>query len=132
MFEIIAELLKTVAPIINKFIPDPQAQAQINLELQKALLDSNSEIYKSMASVMAADAASESWMTRNLRPFAGFWSIGVISLIVVTSPFGWSHYFIDACKQIPSDLWNLTTVCLGGYILARGLQGAAASFNGKK
>lgn len=132
MGAIVATLLTTVGPILAKFIEGEQNQAAAKAELEAkistALIDQQSQLYSSMAQVMAADAQSESWMTRNLRPFAGFWSFGMISLIVALAPFGKAAVVLSALKQIPDQLWTLGTVSIGAYVLARGAEKFAANW----
>lgn len=131
MFTGITAILGVLAPILSKILPDADAVEQAKLQIQEALIQNQSAIYQSMGQVMAADAQSESWLTRNLRPIAGFSSLGMIWLTLLSAPFGYSQVFIQAFQSIPSDMWNLTMVSIGGYILARGMEKTAANYAGK-
>jgi hypothetical protein len=75
----IATLLPFAAKIIDKIIPDPQAKAQAQLELAKmemegtlAKMAHETELYKTEQDNLSArhnaDMASDSWLSKNIRP----------------------------------------------------------------
>lgn len=112
-------ILGMVLPIINKIIPDPQKQAEIQAELTKALINGQSALYESMKGVMAADAASESWMTRNARPLTVFWCLGMMTWVVLSPIFGLQAATIKSISAIPSELWSMSAAGIGAYILGK-------------
>jgi hypothetical protein len=83
------------------------------------LIANQAAIYDAMKEVMAADAASESVLTRNARPLVVMWCMVMITWVVLSPVFGLQTETIDAIKAVPGDLWNLVMVGIGGYILAK-------------
>lgn len=131
MFEGITAIVTAISGVLARIIPDPDKRMQVEGEIQKALLASQSAIYDAMKSVMAADAASESWLTRNARPIVVMWCLAMITWVVFSPMFGAQAQTIAAIKAVPSDLWNLVTVGIGGYILAKSAVDVAKAIKAK-
>ena len=75
----ITTLLPFAAKLVDKLIPDPQAKAQAQLELAKmeqegalAKMANETELYKTeqdnLSARHTADMASDSWLSKNIRP----------------------------------------------------------------
>lgn len=124
MFEGITAIIASISGILARIIPDPDKRMQAEVEIQRALYANQSAIYDAMKSVMAADAASEGWATRNARPIVVFWCLGTISWVIISPMFGLQAATITAIKAVPGDLWNLVMVGIGGYILAKSVTDA--------
>ena len=124
----IMAILGIVGPIIEKVLGNVEQADELKEKIQEALISEQASVYSAMGQVMAADAQSESWLTRNLRPVAGFSALGMIWMTLLSAPFGYSGVFIQAFKSIPSDMWNLVMVSIGGYILARGVEKTAKNW----
>jgi hypothetical protein len=119
MFAAIPAIIAAVSGILNRIIPDADKRMEVEGEIQRALLANQSAIYDAMKEVMAADAASESWATRNARPFTVFWCLGMMTWVVTAPAFGLQAQTITSIKAIPADLWNLSAYGIGAYILGK-------------
>ena len=124
----IFDIIKLVWPIFDRLIPDTNARAEAKELLEKTLLDNQAALMQSMASVMAADAASESWMTRNARPVAVFWCLGMMTWVVLSPIFGLQAETIKSIRAIPSELWNMSAAGIGAYILGKSITDAAKAY----
>jgi type II secretory pathway pseudopilin PulG len=132
MLGIISTILATVAPVLEKLIPDPDARAQAQVQLQQALQAQQTALLEASKDVMVADAASEGWLTRNARPCVVFWALGCMTWIVAVAPvFGLVDATLGALKAVPDNLWNVMLVGIGGYTLARGAENAVKSLKGR-
>jgi hypothetical protein len=119
MFTGITAIIASISGILNKIIPDANKRMEVEGEIQRALIANQAAIYDAMKEVMAADAASESVLTRNARPLVVMWCMVMITWVVLSPIFGLQKETIDAIKAVPGDLWNLVMVGIGGYILAK-------------
>ncbi|WP_375453702.1 3TM-type holin [uncultured Methylobacterium sp.] len=129
LFTIIPMLLQFLGPALAKVIPDAGQRAQVQADFQKAVLENQAALNNAMADVMKADAGSESWMARNARPVVVFWSIGLITWLGVLAPMaGLQREAIQALAGVPSELWNLTSVGIGAFMLARTVDKVAPAF----
>jgi hypothetical protein len=124
MFAAIPAIIAAVSGILNRIIPDADKRMEVEGEIQRALIANQSAIYDAMKEVMAADSASESMLTRNARPIVVMWCLVMITWVVVSPMFGLQVATIAAIKAVPSDLWNLVMVGIGGYILAKSVTDA--------
>ena len=92
----IATILPFASKLVDKLIPDPQAKAQAQLELAKmeqegllAKMANESDLYKTEQNNLSdrhkADMASDSWLSKNIRPltliaiFAGYFLFAMMS-----------------------------------------------------
>ena len=130
---ILPALLGAVGPILAKVLPDEAQRLQVQLDLQKALIDQQGEIGRAMAEVMKADAGSESPLARNARPLTVLWALAMITWVGVISPMlGLQVEVVAALKGVPVDLWSLLTVGIGAYMLARSVDKIVWQMDGPK
>lgn len=111
----------SVSDVLRKLIPDADKRLEVEAKITEAGAAALAAQYQAMQAVMAADAQSESWATRNARPFTVFWCLGMITWVVISSLFNLQNATIDAIKAVPDNLWNLVMVGIGGYILAKSI-----------
>lgn len=129
MLSLIPILLQTVGPILAKLIPDPKAQADAQAEIIQALATQESAINDAMSKVMTADAASESWMTRNARPAVCFAMIFLLFWISMFAPaldaiFGSKILVatLQGLTQVPEQVWSTMMITIGGFMAARSVE----------
>ena len=84
-----------------------------------------------MKTVMAADASSESWMTRNARPTVVFWCLGMMTWVVISPVFGLQTSTIQAVSAIPESLWSLAAYGIGAYIIGKSGEVIVKAIKGK-
>ena len=94
----LAEILGIGTKLIDKLIPDPEAKAKAQLELatlaqngELAKMNADLEAYKveqnNLTQRLQADMASDSWMSKNIRPMT------LIFLLVAYSGFAIASIF---------------------------------------
>jgi hypothetical protein len=95
MFPLTA-ILDVGAKLIDKLIPDPEAKAKAQVELLK--LQQEGELAKIQADIAEAqeitkrweaDMASDSWLSKNIRPLALIAIFGAYFLFAMMSAFGY-------------------------------------------
>jgi hypothetical protein len=91
-------ILNVGGKLIDKLIPDPEAKARAQLELQKMAQDgelakiaNETELYKTeqnnLTSRLNADMGSDSWLSKNIRPMT------LIFLLLAYSGFAIASIF---------------------------------------
>jgi hypothetical protein len=92
----LAGLLEIGGKLVDKLIPDPEAKARAQLELTKLAQDgelakiaNETDLYKTeqnnLTERMKADMASDSWLSKNIRPmtliaiFVGYFMFAMMS-----------------------------------------------------
>jgi len=91
-------LLDVGGKLIDKLIPDPQAKAKAQLELAKLAQDgelakmaNETELYKTEQGNLTdrhkADMASDSWLSKNIRPLTLIFILGAYFTFAMMSAF---------------------------------------------
>lgn len=122
----VGEIFSGIKGIIGSFVTDPNqklAAAEKVTELETAFrekqIDAERDFAAQQASVVIAEAKSDSWLARNWRPitmltfvFIIVWNYIVVGTIGAFAP---QIHVIE----IPGDMWSLLKLGIGGYIGAR-------------
>ncbi len=126
----IGALLPVLAPIlgdvVKRVLPeDKDKAAEIERELSMQLMMNSATVEKAAADVILAEAKSDSWLASSWRP---------ILMLVITAIVAWNFLFaplielavvlitndqIPLAIDLPSELWTLLTVGVGGYVMGR-------------
>jgi hypothetical protein len=94
MFPITA-LVDVGMKVLDKFIPDPEAKAKAQAELLKmqqegrlAELNADNIEAQELTKRQAADMASDSWLSKNIRPMTLIFILGAYFLFAMMSAYG--------------------------------------------
>ena len=126
----IAALLPVLGPIVGDVIKrvlpeDKDKRADIEREINMALLGNSAAIEQAAASVILAESKSEHWITATWRP---------ILMLTITAIVGWNFLVAPLIElsvllftgdqvplsiPLPEQLWTLLMVGVGGYVVGR-------------
>jgi uncharacterized membrane protein (DUF106 family) len=91
----IAAILDVGMRVLDKFIPDPQAKATAQMELLKmqqegrlAELQADVKEQEELTKRLQADMASDSWLSKNIRPMALIAVFAAYFLFAMMSAYG--------------------------------------------
>lgn len=119
---ILDAVLVPVMNVVGKYIDKEADKDKLKAEIETALIGAGTELAKTQASTIIAEAQGDSWMQRNWRPIVALTSF--FSCWFVIFPYGflvkWGllpqiYFGQDGLKYF----FTLTTVCVGGYIAGR-------------
>ena len=126
----IAALLPVLGPIVGDVIKrvlpeDKDKRADIEREINMALLGNSAAIEQAAASVILAESKSEHWITATWRPIlmltitaiggGNFLVAPLIELAVLLS----TNDQVPLSIPLPEQLWNLLMIGVGGYVVGR-------------
>lgn len=126
-------MVTTVSQIVNKFIPDRDAQIKIQAELQQQLIQIEADAAKAQAEINNTEAASSNIFVAGWRPSVGWVCAIAFAWQFVAQPF-FSFFYTLYTKQpapvIALDHDALNTVLfgllgLGGFRTWEKIKGAA-------
>ena len=126
----IAALLPVLAPllgdVIKRVLPeDKDKAADIEREINMALIGNSAAIEQAAASVILAEAKSEHKITAVWRP---------VLMMTITAIVAWNFLFAQLIElavlvmfgdriplsiPLPDQLWNLLMIGVGGYVVGR-------------
>jgi len=91
-FDPVSAIFDVGGKLIDKLIPDPQAKAKAQLDLlqmkqsgELAVLQADSTEMQELTKRLQADMASDSWLSKNIRPMTLLFILGAYSFFAVGS-----------------------------------------------
>lgn len=128
MGSIFSSILPGIIGVLGRVIPDANARAQAQEEITKLLLSNEATIIAAAKDVISTEIES-GWMGRNWRPTLMFLLMALLVWFVAVAPmFGLVAATKDALSAVPSDLWSLLQIGMGGYIIGRSGEKIATVF----
>jgi hypothetical protein len=119
-------VLDGVSGILDHFVTDPNKKldAQLQLtkmgnELQLAMMDADKNLAVQQASVVVAEAKSDSWLAANWRPITMLTFVFIIVWNFIVVPILGAIFASIHIVNIPADMWDLLSKGLQGYIYSR-------------
>ena len=124
----IAALLPIAGKLLDKLIPDPQAKAEAQLKLAEmaqngelAKMANDTELFKAdqdnVTARWTADMASDSWLSKNIRPLSLVAIFGAYVMFAMMSAFGYNANpnYVELLGQ-----WGV--IIFGAYFTSRGAE----------
>ena len=81
----------------------------IENKITAKIIDYETKLLESKASIITAEATGQSWIQRNWRPITMLTFLG----LVVCDSFGW------LANPLAAEAWTLLQIGLGGYVVGR-------------
>lgn len=117
--QLINPIAGVVNNVINKFVMDKDLSAKIQAEVTHHLIDSNNSQIDNAVKVILAEAQGKSWMQRNWRPLLMMTIVAIVANNFLIFPYLSMLGIKAAHLELPSSLYNLMTIGVGGYIAGR-------------
>ena len=124
IFELIASIFTPAAKLIDELVTSDEERLKLRNELAKIerdvklkTIDLETEIVKARTSVIVAESASQSWITRSWRPICALLLVGYVT---VGPLIGYPP---------PSDVYAILQVFLSVYAGGRSLEMASKHLN---
>ena len=112
----IPQMVTTIGGIVNKFVPDRDAQIKIQAELQQQLIQIEADAAKQQAEINQVEAGSSNLFVAGWRPCVGWVCAGAFAWQFVGQP-GFSFFYTLYTKQpapvVALDHDALNTVLFG-------------------
>lgn len=120
---IISTILGTIGEVLKGKLKNEQERLEIMGQIETQLIDLKSQLVESARDVIVAETQSDSKLARSWRPLLMYVLMGLLVWIGVVAPlFDLQEEAINALERVPSGLWTLLTVGMGGYIGGRSLE----------
>jgi uncharacterized membrane protein (DUF106 family) len=130
----IAAILDVGMRVLDKFIPDPQAKANAQMELLKmqqegrlAELQADVKEQEELTKRLQADMTSDSWLSKNIRPMALIAVFAAYFLFAMMSAYG--H---NANEEYVTLLGQWGMLIFSFYFGSRGAEKIAEIWSKKK
>ena len=120
IFSVIGGALKPLVKLIDDVHTSDEERLELKAVLDKiandlaiAGMQHDQALAKAQASVIIAEATSESWITRTWRPLILI-EFGFLIMLIATGLMD-----TEALAAVPPQLWTLITMGIGGYGVGR-------------
>ena len=117
------QLLPILAPIlgdvVKRLFPDKVDQAAIESEIKLALIDNQGSLDQIRGRIVMEEARSSSWLTSTWRPLLMMVAVTIVALNYLLFPILNLFTGVAIDIALPTELWNLLQIGVGGYIVGR-------------
>ena len=127
----ISVLLPSIFSIVDKLIPDKEAQAKAKLELLTLSQKGELKELEAVVSIVNAEAKSEHWVVAAWRPITMLVFVAIIANNYLLYPYLSLFWSNAPLLTLPSDLWGLLKIGLGGYVVGRSVEKATEAYRMK-
>lgn len=128
-------IVNGVMGIVKGFQERQMTEAEMRAEVEKAVLETITEVTKSQADVIMAETRSEDWLTRNWRPLVALTAFFSYWYVII----GYPH--LHAWGLMPQlgfgeagleNMFYLTVVSVGGYVGGRTVEKVTGMIVGRR
>lgn len=119
MAPLITALAPIVGDLVKRLIPDSDKNQDIEREIKLALLEHSDSLEAMRGKIVLAEAQSGNWLTSAWRPLLMLVVIAIIACNYLLFPVIRIFYPEMITLELPSELWNLLTIGVGGYVVGR-------------
>jgi len=119
MSALITALAPIVGDLVGKLVPDSSKNSEIEREIKLALLEHTDSLESIRGEIVLAEAKSTNWLTSSWRPLLMMVVIAIIACNFLLFPIIRIFYPEMITLELPSELWSLLQIGVGGYVVGR-------------
>lgn len=133
---VVGPIVEKVIGVVDQAVPDKDLKEKLKAEIESKLLELDySALEKEIdarAKIIVAEATGHSWLQRNWRPILMLTVVAIIANNYIIYPY--LSLFTDKAVilELPSELFTLMTIGVGGYIVGRSGEKIVKSMKGKE
>ena len=125
---VIGNIVDKGLDVVDKFVEDKDQANKLKAEIKKKIEDNTHEKeiteLKAQAGIIKAEATGESPAQRNWRPHLMYLIMGLLVFNGAIVPLGEAIFQVniptlEAWEAIPSQMWQLLMIGVGGYVGGR-------------
>jgi len=122
MLGILSALIKPVFNVIDKVVVDKDLREKLKHEIATQDFKMAQQELEARAKIIATEAKSEHWIVAAWRPITALVMVAIVFNNYILWPY--LHLFWPSAPllETPPELWNTIKICLGGYIVSRGVE----------
>lgn len=121
-------VVSPILDIVDKSVADKDEAARLKADITKLLITERSSSLDARMKVVLAEANGESWLQRNWRPILMLVIVAIVANNYLVAPYLGAMFGIGLTLPLPSALWDLMTLGVGGYIATQGVREGVSSW----
>ena len=130
MLNAVAPLAKILFNTIEKSVEDKDLQAKLKADLQTQLLQSNTQELQAAAKIIEAEAKA-GWFASSWRPLLMYVMIFILIINYIIAPMVKAVFGVSIGFELPTDVFTLLQIGLGGYVVGRSAESVARTIANK-
>ena len=130
MLGAVAPLAKILFSTIEKSVPDKDLQSKLKADLQTQLLQSNTQELQAAAKIIEAEAKA-GWFASSWRPLLMYVMIFILIINYIIAPMVKAVFGVSIGFELPTDVFTLLQIGLGGYVVGRSAESVARTMANK-
>lgn len=115
---LVTGILDSVFGVIDKAVTDKDKAAEIKANLQMQMLDQESQLMKSAASIIEAEANADSWLTKSWRPITMLTFLALMCFYWL----GFAPEYLSNNPDLVASLFTILQVGIMGYVGGRSVE----------
>ena len=131
LIPIIGTVGKLIFDIIDRTIDDPKQKAELQRQATQMLHEEGQARLQGQISIILAEANGKSWLQRNWRPILMLTIVAIIANNYIIAPYLGLFGLPAVVLDLPSELYTLMTIGVGGYIAGRSGEKIAKTMKGQ-
>ena len=129
LFTVLAPL---IGDIVNRVLPaDANKAGEIEREIRLSLLENEEKLENMRGQIVLAEANSGSWLTSTWRPLLMMVIVSIIALNYLIFPLISLTLGVPLEIDLPSELWTLLNIGVGGYVVGRSGEKITETLSGR-
>ena len=129
LFTVLAPL---ISDIVNRVLPaDANKAGEIEREIRLSLLENEEKLENKRGQIVLAEANSGSWLTSTWRPLLMMVIVSIIALNYLIFPLISLTLGVPLEIDLPSELWTLLNIGVGGYVVGRSGEKITETLSGR-
>jgi hypothetical protein len=127
---LIAPLAKMLFSTVDKAVADKDLAEKLKSQLNTQLLQSSTQEFKAAAAIVEAEAKAN-WFAASWRPMLMYVLIFILVWNYIAGPIIKVFTGSVISFELPSDVWTLLNIGLGGYVVGRSGESIARTLANK-
>jgi hypothetical protein len=113
--------------LLERVLPDPAQQVQAQLKLFQMIQNGELAQLQSQTQVITAEEQSGNKLASSWRPMLMYVFMAIIANNYIIAPYLQAMFHVGLTLSIPTDMWDLLKLGVGGYVVGRSVEKAVDS-----
>jgi hypothetical protein len=122
----ILSLVKNLAKPVTDVIDDVNTSKEEKMLIEQAILEMEQNasdlLVETQGKIIEAEAKSEHFLTSTWRPITALVFVAIVANNYIIAPYTGALFGTEIMLEIPSQMWDLINLMIGGYVGSRGVE----------
>lgn len=125
----ILSLVKNLAKPVTDVIDNVHTSKEEKMLIEQAILEMEQNasdlLVETQGKIIEAEAKSEHFLTSTWRPITALVFVAIVANNYIIAPYTGALFGTKIMLEIPSQMWDLLKLMIGGYVGSRGVEKVA-------